>query len=80
LYPLHAASKVSDSIPEYRSYAIAWDARDAYIRKSVAEGAKDLVVVQLDSMGGVGEYKGRKSYWINSCAARYYGLDSLIAP
>jgi hypothetical protein len=28
----------------------------------------------------VGEYKGKKSHWINSCAARYYGLDSLIAP
>jgi len=80
LYPLRAASKVSASLVEYQKYAIAWDARDAYIKKSVAEGVKDLVVVQLDSMGGVGEYKGKKSYWINSCAARYYGLDSLIAP
>jgi hypothetical protein len=65
---------------EYQKFAIAWDARDAYIKKSVAEGAKDLVVIQLDSVGGVGEYKEKKSFWINSCAARYYGLDSLIAP
>lgn len=80
LYPLYTASKISGSMVEYQRFAIAWDERDAYIKKSVAEGAKDLVVVQLDSVGGVGEYKGEKSFWINVCAANYYGLDSLIAP
>jgi hypothetical protein len=80
VYPLYTASKISNSMVEYQKFAIAWDERDAYIKKSVAEGVKDLVVVQLDSVGGVGEYKGNKSFWINSCAARYYGLDSLIAP
>ena len=80
VYPLYTASKISGSMVEYQKFAIAWDERDAYIKRSVAEGVKDLVVVQLDSVGGVGEYKGNKSFWINSCAARYYGLDSLIAP
>jgi hypothetical protein len=80
IYPLYTAPKISASMVEYQKFAIAWDERDAYIKKSIAEGAKDLVVIQLDSVGGVGEYKGNKSFWINSCAARYYGLDSLIAP
>ena len=80
LYPLQAASKVYASIPEYQRFAAAWDERDAYIRKSIAAGAKDLVVVQLDSIGGVGEYKGDRRFWINVCAAQYYGLDSITAP
>jgi len=80
IYPLLAASKISEPIHQYQSFATAWDARDAYIRKSVAAGAKDLVVTQLDSVGGVLEYKGNPASWVNVCAAQYYGLDSLIAP
>jgi len=80
LYPLRASSKIYASIAEYRYFAIAWDARDKLIRQSISEGAKDVVVVQLDSMGGVGEYKGNERHWINRCAANYYGLDTLRAP
>jgi hypothetical protein len=80
VYPLRAGMKIYSSTYEYRYFAAAWDERDAYIRKSVSEGAKDLVVVQLDSMGGVGEYKGNERHWINRCAADFYGLDTLTAP
>jgi len=80
VYPLRAGMKIYISTYEYRGFAAAWDERDAYIRKSVSEGAKDLVVVQLDSIGGVGEYKGNERHWINRCAANYYGLDTLRAP
>jgi hypothetical protein len=66
--------------PEYRYFATAWDARDASIQQAIAEGATDLVVVQLDSIGGVGEYKGNEKDWINRCASRFYGLNTLRAP
>jgi len=36
--------------------------------------------VQLDAPGGVGEYKGNPRDWINRCVARFYGLNSIIAP
>jgi len=81
VYPLRAALHIYKfDIPEFRANAESWDIRDAQIRLAVDQGATDLVVVQLDSMGGVVEYKGNRSFWVNSCAARYYGLDSLIAP
>jgi hypothetical protein len=81
VYPLRAAVHIYRfDIPEFRRNAESWDVRDAQIRLAVEQGATNLVVVQLDSMGGVVEYKGNKSFWVNSCAARYYGLDSLIAP
>jgi hypothetical protein len=79
-YPLRVAPRVYAALPEYRYFAQAWDARDASIRQAIAEGATDLVVVQLDSIGGVGEYKGSERDWINRCAARFYGLNTLRAP
>ena len=82
IYPLQTSSKIYASFYNYRNFAAAWDARDAQIRQAVAEGTQDLVVVQLDAVGDVGEYKGLggPNYWINVCAAEYYGLHTLIAP
>jgi hypothetical protein len=80
LYPVRAAVRLYNQIPRYRAEAAAWDARDEFIRQAVAEGATDLVVIQLDTVAGVQEYKGDETFWVNSCAARYYGLRSLRAP
>jgi hypothetical protein len=80
LYPLRAAARIYDQVPEYRARAAAWDARDALIRQAVAQGVTDLEVVQLDTIGGVQEYKGNPTFWVNRCAAAFYGLNSLRAP
>jgi hypothetical protein len=80
LHPVRAASKISLLRYEYQNFATQWDVRDASIRQAVSEGATDLVVVQLDSIGGVGEYKDNPKDWINRCAARFYRLDTLRAP
>jgi hypothetical protein len=82
IYPLQSSSKIYASLTPYRNFAAAWDERDAQIRQAVAEGKQDVVVVQLDSVGDVGEYKGRggPNNWINVCAAEYYGLHTLVAP
>lgn len=80
-YPLRAAWNVYRlDVPAYRSHADQWDVRDAQIRTAIAAGAKDLTVQQLDSFGDVPEYKGNATHWVNRCAARYYGLNSIIAP
>jgi hypothetical protein len=79
-YPLRAGFSMLNQVDRYKSWASAWDARDAYIQNSVSEGARDLVVVQLDSIGDVLEYKADPISWVNVCAAEYYGLDSLVAP
>jgi hypothetical protein len=82
IYPFQASRRIYASLTPYRNFAAAWDVRDVQIRSSVAQGARDLVVVQLDSVADVPEYKGFGSpgYWINVCAAQYYGLHTLVAP
>ena len=79
VYPLRAAYTIYKlDLPKFRTHAQIWDQRDAQIRQSVAQGATDLVVVQIDGMDGVLEYK--ENNWVNKCAADYYGLDTLSAP
>ncbi len=80
LYPIRIAMKLYSEIPEYRSRALAWDARDLLIRQAVANGETDLTVIQLDTIEGVQEYKGDERFWANRCAADFYGLNSLRAP
>ncbi len=79
IYPLYAARKIlTQLLPRYVSHVEQWDARDTQIRQSVAQGATDLVVIQIDDMDGVLEYKAHN--WVGRCAADYYGLDTLSAP
>ncbi|MEP7134749.1 MAG: DUF6056 family protein [Chloroflexota bacterium] len=80
VYPLRTAFNIYKfDVPIFRANAESWDIRDAQIRLAVDHGATDLVVVQLDSMNGVVEYKENRSFWVNRCAAQFYGLNSIIA-
>jgi hypothetical protein len=79
-HPIRATPRIYELRYHYQAFARQWDVRDALIRQSVANGETDLVVVQLDAPGGIGEYKGNPRDWINRCVARFYGLNSIIAP
>ncbi len=79
-YPLYASKQTLIDLPWYRYHAEQWDVRDEYIHQAVAQGATDLVVKQLDTIGKVQEIKGRAKNWVNRCAAGYYGLDTISAP
>jgi len=80
VYPLHASTKLRHPMAVFQRWATQWDTRDAYIRQAVADGATDLEVEQLDTIGGVQEYKHDPNHWVNKCAAEFYGLQSLRAP
>lgn len=80
VHPLRATPRVYALRYGYQTFAQQWDARHALIQQAVANGETDLVVVQLDAPGGIGEYKGNPKDWINRCVARFYGLNSIIAP
>jgi hypothetical protein len=80
VYPMYASTKLRYPMAVYQRWAAQWDERDAYIRQAVAEGATDLEVEQLDTIGGVQEYKYDENHWVNKCAAEYYGLRTLRAP
>lgn len=80
IHPLRSASRIYPLHYGYENFATQWDTRHALIQQAVANGETDLVVVQLDAPGGIGEYKDNPKDWINRCVARFYGLDSIIAP
>jgi hypothetical protein len=78
-YPLRAAWLTYEESAEYRTWAAAWDARDALIRTQAAEGSSDLVVPSLSGIDQIKELDVRPGHWINRCAARYYGVGSISA-
>jgi hypothetical protein len=44
-----------------------------------AEGQTDLVIPGLDGYEGTKELDVRPFFWVNQCAARIYGVDSISA-
>ena len=77
LYPLRAARQTIKTIPYYRQRAAAWDARDAAIRAAAARGETNLLVPEFDSLHGIKELDENPKHWVNRCAARYYGVESI---
>ncbi|MBO9368253.1 MAG: hypothetical protein J7555_05820 [Chloroflexi bacterium] len=80
LYPLRAAWKMWQSeLPLYQQRAAAWDARQARILSQIAEGRKEIIVEQIFNFQQVKELDSDPSHWVNRCAARYYGVESIRA-
>jgi hypothetical protein len=81
LYPLRSAwNAVQDKIPYYHRWSSLWDDRQAQIVADKAEGMNDIVAANLYSIEGVEELKVDPKYWINVCAANYYGVHSISVP
>jgi len=80
-YPLRAAyNTYSIAEPEYQHWTTAWDARQVQIFAEKSEGQVDIVIQQLPGIGYVKELDTRPNFWVNRCAAVFYGVHSLSAP
>jgi hypothetical protein len=79
LYPLRAAWISLADVPVYRERAAMWDEREAQIYTLREQGQTDLVVVQFNGVNGVKEMDVSENHWVNRCAAKYYGLNSIRA-
>jgi hypothetical protein len=79
LYPLRAAGIALAEIPEYRIRAEEWDAREVQIYKLREQGQTDIMVNQFNGVDGVKEMDVNENHWVNRCAAKYYGLNSIRA-
>ena len=78
-YPLWtAASLLQVDLPEYRTRAQHWDARDAYIREMKNDGVRDLTVPFLSSEI-IQDLGDRREFRLNRCASILYGVDSIVA-
>jgi hypothetical protein len=78
LYPLRTTWRLSAEIPVYQQRAILWDARDAEIRASKAEGVTDITVHFL-SEDAVQDLGDRREFRLNRCAASLYDVNSILA-
>ncbi len=79
IYPFRAGLRVLQEVPAYSAREQAWDRRDAHIYKLRAQGQTDLIVPQFDGVDGVKELDNNPMHWVNRCAARYYGVNSISA-
>ena len=78
-YPLKAAWNEWQMIPQWQATARAWDERHADILEKVEAGETALIVPAFDSIGSVAELTADPYYWVNVCAANYYGIDEITA-
>lgn len=73
----------SEKISLYSGRAAQWDERDALIKQSMDDGIMEVNVRGIDGLpvGGIRDFKEDRGvgFWINQCAARYYGVDGIYA-
>lgn len=65
--------------PIMQQRADLWDGRDAQIRQLQAAGETQLVVPAMNSLAGILELSDYEGFWVNRCAASYYGVESISA-
>ena len=81
LYPLRAASNtLSENLTYTRKWSAAWDARQAEIYRQKASSVQNIVIRQLPGFEDVKELDPRPRFWVNRCAATFYGVQSISAP
>ena len=79
LYPLKGAWTEWQQIPQWEATAQAWDRRNAQIMEKVEDGELSFTIQALDSIGTVAELTDDPNYWVNVCAAGYYGIGEITA-
>ena len=79
LYPLKGAWTEWQQLPQWEATAQAWDRRNEQIMEKVEDGELSLTVQALDSIGTVAELNDDPHYWVNVCAAGYYGVGEITA-
>jgi hypothetical protein len=75
--PIAASREIVRQGTEYRAWAAQWDDVDGQLRAAAAQGVKHARVRALNPIGGVQAIVEDPKDWVNGCAARYYGLESI---
>ncbi|MCW5875320.1 MAG: hypothetical protein KIS85_00430 [Anaerolineales bacterium] len=67
--------------PLYQQRAAIWDERHAHILTSREAGIAIVDVRGIDSLpvGGVLDLREKEHFWVNACAANYYGVEGIRA-
>ena len=80
IYPLRVAIQIWQQIPTERARAVEWDNRREEIAQKINLGAVDLEIPKLESnVQGLSELDEDPQFWVNKCAANYYGVNTIRA-
>lgn len=79
LYPLWMIRQPLSTYEFRRLFALRFDEREIMIEEYKANGEIDLVIPALDGYEGTKELDVRPYFWVNQCAAQYYGVHSITA-
>jgi hypothetical protein len=79
LYPIYAARSLVMEKQTLSTWAARWDARDQQIRQAVASGDFDVETKQIEVVRTLEDLGPQWNYWLNACAAVYYGAHSIVA-
>jgi hypothetical protein len=77
MYPIRAGLLAQLEIADAENYAIQWDARDATIRQAATNGQTSITIPGFPARYEVADYGIDPTFWVNRCAAAYYGLQEI---
>ena len=76
-YIVHITPRVYDKLPAYQERAQAWDLRQKLILGEKAKGIENVIAPAFDSVYGINELHYEADNWVNICAAKYYGVQTI---
>jgi hypothetical protein len=79
IYPLRALAPMRQEVSLLAVKAARWDERDAQILAQRSAGIRDVLVRETDVVQTLEDLSPSKDFWVNSCASRYYQVDSITA-
>jgi len=78
--PVYEGRKVYFMKAEAAKMAERWEQREVEIEEKIQEGQTQLVVKMIPTnIMGIEHLQSDSSNWINICAARYYGIENILA-
>jgi hypothetical protein len=77
VYMVHVTPRVYDKLPAYQGRAQAWDLRQELILQEKAAGIENVIAPAFDSVYGITELHYEAGNWVNVCAAKYYGVQTI---
>jgi hypothetical protein len=79
IYPLRSFSIARLDAARLQTWAVRWDTRDADIRRQVNTGEEHIQTQEIEVVQTLQDYGPEAGFWINGCAAIFYGAQSLVA-
>ncbi len=76
-YPFYAGKNLTGDLEQAQLFASKWDEREKVIQQAITLGENNLTLAGLDSQHGISDLQVEPDYWVNSCMADYYRVESI---